>query len=73
MADIRQSRAPHEDKERTHGNPARRAVVLVGHGGMPRDYPRERLTQLRGLEARRRLTKAPPSPGEVALETELRQ
>ena len=55
------------------GEPARHAVVLVGHGGVPRDYPRERLTQLRGLEARRRLTKAPPSPEEVALEAELRQ
>jgi sirohydrochlorin cobaltochelatase len=73
MADMQQSRAPHADRERTHGNLARRAVVLVGHGGVPRDYPRERLTQLRGLEARRRLTKAPPSPEEVALETELRQ
>ncbi len=66
MADMPQ---PHA----THGNPPRRAVVLVGHGGVPRDYPRERLTQLRGLEARRRLTKAPPSAEEVALETELRQ
>ena len=73
MADMQQSRAPHADRERTHGNPARRAVVLVGHGGVPRDYPRERLTQLRGLEAGRRLTKAPSSPQEVALETELRQ
>ena len=26
--------------------PARRAVVLVGHGGVPRDYPRDRLMQL---------------------------
>jgi len=66
MADMQQSRA-------TPVNPARRAVVLVGHGGVPRDYPRERLTQLRGLETRRRLTKTPPSPEEVALETELRQ
>ena len=48
-------------------------MVLVGHGGVPRDYPRERLTQLRGLEARRRVTKEPPSPEEAALETELRQ
>ena len=52
--------------------PARRAVVLVGHGGVPRDYPRERLTQLRGLEGRRRATGAPPSAEELALETELR-
>jgi len=55
------------------GGPVGRAVVLVGHGGVPRDYPRERLTRLRGLEARRRVTGAPPSAEEVALETELRQ
>ena len=51
MADMHQSPATHADNERTYGNPARRAVVLVGHGGVPRDYPRERLTQLRGLGA----------------------
>src|SRR5512144_2530163 len=73
MADTEQSRPTDADRERTCGNPARRAVVLVGHGGVPRDYPRERLTQLRGLEARRRVTREPPSPEEVALETELRQ
>ena len=73
MADMQQTPAIHADRERTHGNLVRRAVVLVGHGGVPRDYPRERLTQLRGLEARRRLTKAPPCAEEVALERELRQ
>lgn len=72
MADMPQALAPHADREWTHGNPTRRAVVLVGHGGVPRDYPRERLGQLRGLEAKRRGTKAQPSPEEVALETELR-
>lgn len=30
------------------------AVVLVGHGGVPSDYPRDRLVRLRSLEARRR-------------------
>jgi sirohydrochlorin cobaltochelatase len=73
MSDVQQSHATHVDRERLCSAPARRAVVLVGHGGVPRDYPRERLAQLRGLEARRRLTKAPPSPEEVALESELRQ
>lgn len=51
---------------------ARRAVVLVGHGGVPRDYPRERLAQLRGLEARRRAAGTPPSPEEIALDSEIR-
>jgi len=73
MAGARQSGAPHADTERALDVRARRAFVLVGHGGVPRDYPRERLMQLRGLEARRRATGAPPSPEEVALETELRQ
>jgi sirohydrochlorin cobaltochelatase len=49
-----------------------RAVVLVGHGGVPRDYPRDRLLRLRGLEARRRTSGAPPSAEEAALDLELR-
>jgi sirohydrochlorin cobaltochelatase len=49
-----------------------RAVVLVGHGGVPRDYPRDRLMRLRGLEARRRATGAPVSAEEATLEAELR-
>lgn len=46
--------------------------MLVGHGGVPRDYPRDRLHRLRGLEARRRATEAPVSEEEAALEDELR-
>jgi sirohydrochlorin cobaltochelatase len=67
----RPSHAP-RDTEPALDVQASRAFVLVGHGGVPRDYPRERLTRLRGLEARRRATGAPPSSEEVALETELR-
>jgi len=51
---------------------SRRAVVLVGHGGVPRGYPRDRLLRLRGLEARRRATGAPLSDEEATLEAELR-
>ena len=58
--------------EMQHGETPRRAVVLVGHGGVPRDYPRERLMQLRALETRRRASGAPPSQEESALEHELR-
>ena len=54
------------------GSTVPRAVVLVGHGGVPRDYPRERLREMRRLEERRRSTGAPPSPEESALEAELR-
>ena len=58
--------------ESEHENTARRAVVLVGHGGVPRDYPRERLMRLRALETRRRGSGSPPSQEEAALEHELR-
>ena len=58
--------------DRQHDETVRRAVVLVGHGGVPRDYPRERLMQLRALETRRRASGTPPSDEEAALEHELR-
>lgn len=50
-----------------------RGVVLVGHGGIPKDYPRELVTKLRGLEAKRRATGGPPTPEEVELDTKLRR
>lgn len=49
-----------------------RGVILVGHGGVPRDYPRERLGRLRALEVARRGTQARPSEEELRLESELR-
>ena len=55
-----------------HEKTARRAVVLVGHGGVPRDYPRDRLMQLRALETQRRVSGSPLSQEEEALEQELR-
>jgi sirohydrochlorin cobaltochelatase len=58
--------------ESEHEEKARRAVVLVGHGGVPRDYPRDRLMQLRALETQRRASGSPPSQEEAALEHELR-
>jgi len=51
---------------------ARRAVVLVGHGGVPRDYPRPRVVRLKQLEAQRRGSPAPPTDEELAIEHELR-
>lgn len=32
----------------------KKGVVLVGHGGVPRDYPRDRLRRLRELESARK-------------------
>ncbi len=54
------------------GSP-KRGVVLVGHGGIPKDYPRDQVTKLRGLEAKRRATGTPPSPEEIELDHHLRR
>ena len=51
----------------------KRGVVLVGHGGIPKDYPRELVTKLRALEAKRRAAGGPPTPEEVDLDTKLRR
>ncbi len=48
-------------------------VVLVGHGGIPKDYPRELMTKLRALEAKRRAAGGPPSEEEIELDTKLRR
>ena len=49
-----------------------RGIILVGHGGIPSDYPRDRVTTLRALEARRRATGGPPTAEEMALDREIR-
>ncbi len=51
---------------------AQHGVVLVGHGGIPKGFPRESLTRLRALEAQRRANGGPPSPEEVEIDTKLR-
>jgi sirohydrochlorin cobaltochelatase len=48
-------------------------VLLVGHGGVPKDYPRELLMKLKAFEAKRRATRAEPTPEEIELETHLRR
>ncbi|MEZ4295310.1 MAG: CbiX/SirB N-terminal domain-containing protein [Polyangiaceae bacterium] len=48
------------------------AVVLVGHGGVPADFPRAELTRLKSLEGRRQATGAAPSDEERALDEKLR-
>src|SRR5262245_26308217 len=49
------------------------AVVLVGHGAVPTDCPRELVTELRALEGRRRASGGPVSAEEAALDTRLRR
>lgn len=48
------------------------SVVLVGHGGVPRDFPRADLQRLRSLEAQRRARGVEPSDEEAALEHRIR-
>ncbi len=50
-----------------------RAVVLVGHGGIPKDCPPELVTRLKRLEAQRRAAKASPSDEERELDRTIRR
>jgi sirohydrochlorin cobaltochelatase len=47
--------------------------VLVGHGGVPKDFPRDEFTKLKGLEAKRRAAGSPPTTEESDLENRLRR
>jgi sirohydrochlorin cobaltochelatase len=51
----------------------KRGVVLVGHGGIPKDCPQEFVTKLKRLEAQRRAAKLPPSPEELELDAKIRR
>ena len=48
------------------------AVVLVGHGGVPRDFPRAELQRLKALEGERRARGTDLSDEEWALERKIR-
>ncbi|MBX3026151.1 CbiX/SirB N-terminal domain-containing protein [bacterium] len=49
-----------------------RAVILVGHGGLPKDCPRELVRELRALAADRAARGGPPSAAEQALDRRIR-
>ncbi len=51
---------------------AQRAVILVGHGGVPKDFPREDVMKLKRLEGQRRASGAPPSAEELELDQRMR-
>jgi sirohydrochlorin cobaltochelatase len=51
----------------------KRGVVLVGHGGIPKDCPQDLVTRLKRLEAQRRAAKMPPSQEEAELDTKIRR
>lgn len=54
-------------------NAVTRGVVLVGHGGIPKDCPQELVTKLKRLESQRRAAKLPPSSEEIELDTTIRR
>jgi len=50
-----------------------RAIVLVGHGGVPKDCPSELVRRLKQLEAQRRATRTAPTPEERELDRKIRR
>jgi sirohydrochlorin cobaltochelatase len=50
----------------------KKAILLVGHGGIPKGYPQDLITKLKRLEAQRRATGNPMSPEELELDTKVR-
>lgn len=50
-----------------------RGVILVGHGGIPKDCPQELVTRLKRLEAQRRAAGTPRSQEEIDLDTKIRR
>lgn len=53
--------------------PIQRAIVLVGHGGLPKDLPPELVIRLKRLEAARRASGGAPSPEESDLNERIRR
>ncbi len=50
----------------------KKGIVLVGHGGIPKDYPGDLVTKLKRLEAQRRAAGIPMSEEELELDTKIR-
>ncbi len=54
-------------------NASQAAVVLVGHGGLPKDCPPELVQKFKQLEGRRRVSGQPPSEEELELDRQIRE
>lgn len=52
---------------------AQRAIVLVGHGGVPKDCPHDLIRKLKQLEAQRRAAGKPMSPEEHEIDQRIRR
>ena len=50
-----------------------RGVILVGHGGIPKDCPQDLVTRLKRLEGQRRAAKMPPTAEEIELDRRIRR
>lgn len=50
-----------------------KGVILVGHGGIPKDFPREEVMKLKRLEGQRRAAGSPPGAEELELDRRLRR
>ena len=50
----------------------RKGIILVGHGGIPKDYPADLVSKLKRLEAQRRAAGQPMSAEELELDTKIR-
>lgn len=50
----------------------RHGIILVGHGGIPSDYPKELVTKLKRLEAAREASGGPMSQEELELDRKIR-
>ncbi len=50
----------------------KKGIVLVGHGGIPKNYPGELVTKLKRLEGQRRAAGLPMSAEELELDTKIR-
>jgi sirohydrochlorin cobaltochelatase len=50
-----------------------RGVILVGHGGIPKDCPRDLVMKLKRLEGQRREAGHPPSVEEMELDRKIRR
>ena len=48
-------------------------IILVGHGAVPSDFPRELVLELKSLEAARTAQNTRPSPREQTLDQKIRQ
>ncbi|MCF8723783.1 sirohydrochlorin cobaltochelatase [Nitrospina gracilis] len=51
---------------------SKRAVVLVGHGGLPKDCPPDWVSRLKQLEGQRKGTGQPPTAEEMDLDRQIR-